>query len=328
MEENIQNIQTPPPVVVEKKNNKGLKIALIIVSVLLFFAVAFITLIVIYNINLEEESIDNESIEEVILEQEEEEESVSDHIDAANLEISEHTDIRLKKYEGLYGRIFLGFDDVDDELAEWVYPVIISYYPKDHADYMGNDSELAYSLYGPYMEMGIVNRNSAKTEEHRITFQRSLDTILERDTNIDSGHLPAFRQYLWGGSAHRFIKEIKDLEYTGIDNVFSVFLIGGYQDGPWERSENIEDFWGLRFIILVFGVKGDNLITLTLSDRIDRVLDLSIERHYSCIDFTKDADDGLYDYDLACIKEILQGEEFNQPIKDLANQLISRFEIL
>jgi hypothetical protein len=246
-------------------------------------------------------------------------------------DVSEYTDIVLSDYDGLYVNVSTGLSN---------YPSFVSgevtYDLKSYSDHVSRELEeggesgpTLYELYGPSMKMVIINEKVLSNQEQETLFEQAKTDILSKNmeaSDFEVGYLELFRDSL-SDSAYKPIKEV-EVDYPNTDSVFGVLFLGAYQDFPFaypSKEENI----GAPVTLKVYAIKGDNLISLSSFYFHTSELGVSKEVHNSCT--IEDSDEYTPNYegyfDIDCLSEVLQSDEYDEKIKEFSEDLVERFAL-
>ncbi|KUK77334.1 MAG: hypothetical protein XD93_0396 [candidate division WS6 bacterium 34_10] len=238
-------------------------------------------------------------------------------------DVSEYTDIVLSDYDGLEVYVSEGFDDVPSIVSGMVEYTLKSY------RYSDENEDVKYELYGPNMRMEIVNEKILANEDQEALFEQAKLDIINKNIDADYfevGYLDIFRNSL-SDAAYKPVKTI-EVDYPNTDSVFGVLFLGGYQDGPFaypSKEENI----GAPVTLRVYAIKGDNLISLSSFYFHTSELGVSKEVHNSCT--IEDSDEYTPNYegyfDVDCLSEVLQSDEYDEKIQEFTDDLVERFEL-
>ncbi|KUK76591.1 MAG: hypothetical protein XD93_0824 [candidate division WS6 bacterium 34_10] len=312
------------------QQNKKLKLFLIIFSVVTVLLLSLI--IVILLLNKSDASDDIYTVDQTEpIDQDIPEENSSEFQLAQTTDVSNYTDIVLSDYKGLYVEISTGLSP---------YPSFPSgeviYNPKSYLDHVSEElvegvepGPTLYELYGPFMRMEIINEKILSNQEQETLFEQARMDILNKNLEAEDfevGYLEIFRDSL-GDAAYKAVKEI-EVNYPNTDSVFGVLFLGGYQDGPFaypSKEENI----GAPLTLKVYAVKGDNLISLSSFFFDTSEIGVSKEDHDACTIEDSDEYSPTYEgyFDVNCLSEVLQSDEYDEKIQEFTDDLVERFEL-
>lgn len=305
----------------EQKGKKNTKVILLVIGILLLISFLSIGTIVFYFLHF-----DNQAQEEqTVLENEDD--LVVDlddiieypmHILATELDVTAFTDIVLSDYDGLYVDIFEGLPNTDEEYLG--IPGIVHYFQRTHAD---NDEAptVLEKEYGYKMDMKIVNIDSAKEEFHEERFESAILEIENKSLEREA-LLSTFRMGMGGGIQTIPVKSIEGVEYDNTDRVFSFLSVVYTQETPGTRLDDIE---GPSFTISVYAIKDNNIIFLDLYGVDVSTLGVSENDLVNC--FGEEVGPNYTYYDMDCVIELLEDDVYTASITQVANELVSRFEI-
>jgi hypothetical protein len=294
----------------KKSNVKNKKTLIIILVALLLILIAGTAYILIYNpFSTTEDSPTTE-----------------DEPDYTNqlLDVSEYTDIELTNYDGLAVSVFQGFEESPSVKAKDGYlPGIVRYSLKDWTENLESD-QVKYVQYGPDMRMSIVNSDNITNPVQQSKFDEAKQDILNHNTEANSlefGYLDIFKDFIGGEARHDFVKEIEGVKYPNTEETFAVLFIGGYQDGPFAYPDSEENIGG-PFVIKVYSIKDNNLITLSSRHLNTAELGVSRDEHMECVIEGEEPE-----YDTDCLVDILKDEKYDEKVLEFTNDLFDRFEL-
>jgi hypothetical protein len=251
------------------------------------------------------------------------EETSLDTGDSYITDVSEYTDVVLSDYDGLYVYVSEGFDDAPSIVSGMVEYTLQSYMDSDE------NQDVKYELYGPNMRMEIINEKVLSNQDQKTLFDQAKTDIINKNLEADDfevGYLDIFRSS-FSDAAYKAVKEI-EVNYPNTDSVFGVVFLGGYQDGPFaypSKEENI----GAPLTLKVYAVKGDNLISLSSFFFDTSEIGVSKEDHDACTIEDSDEYSPTYEgyFDVDCLSEVLQSDEYDEKIQEFTNDLVERFEL-
>lgn len=298
------------------KENKKLKNLLLPSIILLTLSLSIIALVVVVNVL----PISKENAETSDTTIEPSKDVEYDNLLADDIDVSEYTDIVLKNYEGLGVSIFQPYSKdswIEEDFQDYYFPNIITYYPIDYYD----ENEK--------MEMEIVNSQNAVSDEQKKLFNKAVEDIQEKNIEADDlnmGELAVF-DHSGGGEGYDVAKEIENVYYPHTDEVFSVLTVGGYQDLAWtENRPTTDKDIDVRMTIFVFAIKDNNIISLKLTDELNS-LEVEKEDYLQCFIEEQNGEFEGY-FDTICLAEVLSSGKYDEKAKELAEDLVARFELV
>lgn len=304
--EQVPQINTEMSQSIEKPKKK-FPLALLIIALLL---IGILVTIFILGEDRNEENPEQDD-------EQTEKEVDSDFIDADGYDVSNFTDIKLKSYEGLVVMV-----SKEDEADTTIIPGVI-YYGQEA--YYFNPDGLTYKerITEPLTSMSIVNRSSTVSTVQEIAFDETVTNIQNKNVDsqwLDSGTLQATRLNHYSAN-YTFIQELTNVTYPNTESVFAVLLFGGSQEAPYVNDD------GTNFSIVVFAVKGENVIQLQATGKTLTNLGITLAEHESCTEEVSAEDSDLV-YNLDCLSEIIKLEKYQTEVRKITDSLVSEFELV